>query len=437
MWSLILASIIVVVGVLLVLLAGYGLGVERYFLDSERFSAKATKILDQQDVQDALAFAITDQISSKSGRDLSLAEPVIQSIVREVVGSDQFQRIFDGAVERAHHAVVEGGAHEMVLHLSETVDQVRGALEPIAPNLAAKIPKGETIELRIFDKTQLDTIYKITHAVEKGVVAITVLAVVFLAGGIALSPRRWRTLALAGWVTLGVFAFSLVAVALGRPITGSLIAEDTYGDAAKSAYGVITRGLILQGVVFSVVGLAVGLLAGWIDRHGGWDAAMSAGKRGGTWARGQLPTKPTAVAVAAGGGPGPAVATERRAVDTASPGGDVGAGTPATGDAASETGGGVASGVLAPRLPQPRARARTAHWWRAAALLVVGLFAVLSPRSLTSIIVVLIGLVLLYLAITEALAAWAAPKEPAAVDDARGDVDAVDGPPEDEPPDPT
>src|SRR4051812_3477448 len=200
MWRRILASILVVVGVLLVLLAGYGWWAKRYFLDSERFSAKATKILDQQDVQDALAFAITDQISSKSGRDLSLAEPVIQSIVREVVGSDQFQRIFDGAVERAHHAVVEGGAHEMVLDLSETVDQVRGALEPVAPNLAAKIPKGETIEVRIFDKTQPDTIYKVTNAVKKGVVAITVLAVMFLAAGIALSPRRWRTLALAGWV---------------------------------------------------------------------------------------------------------------------------------------------------------------------------------------------------------------------------------------------
>ena len=111
-----------------------------------------------------------------------------------------------------------------------------------------------------------------------------------------------RTLALAGWVTLGVFAFSLVAVALGRPITGSLIAEDTYGDAAKSAYSVITRGLILQGIVFSIVGLVVALLAGWIDRSGGWSAAMAATKRGGVWVRGQLPTKaaPAPDAVAAG-----------------------------------------------------------------------------------------------------------------------------------------
>jgi len=37
---------------------------------------------------------------------------------------------------------------------------------------------------------------------------------------------------------------------------------------------------------------------------------------------------------------------------------------------------------------------------------------VFSPGSLTNIVVILIGLALLYLAITEGLAAWASPKEP-------------------------
>jgi uncharacterized membrane protein HdeD (DUF308 family) len=92
---------------------------------------------------------------------------------------------------------------------------------------------------------------------------------------------------------------------------------------------------------------------------------------------------------------------------------------------------------LAPRLPQPKRRARSAHWWRAAALVIVGLFAVFSPGSLTNIVVVLIGLALLYLAITEALAAWASPKEPRPVPEDAAAVEAgaaVDGSPEDEPP---
>jgi hypothetical protein len=424
MWRRIIASILVVIGALLLLLSSFGWWTDRYFLNSERFTNKANQILDEEKVQDALAFAITQQISKQSGRNLSLAEPVIQSIVREIVGSAPFQKIFDTAVLRAHRAVVEGGAREMVLNLSESVDNVRGALRPIAPNLAKKIPKGETVEVRILSKTQLDTVYDITNLVKKGVIAITVLSLLFLAGGIALSPRRWRTLALAGWVTLGFFAFSIVAVAVGRPITGSFIAEEHYSDAAQAAYGVITRGLLVQGVIFAVLGLVAGLAGGWIDRNGGWVAVRAASKRGSTWVRDQMPKKPEPAPVAA-------VATADAAVEEVVPGASP------TGAPAGAMAGVVASGVLAPRLPEPKRRPRSAHWWRAAALLVVGLFAVFSPGSLTTIVVVLIGLALLYLAITEALAAWASPKEPRPTDD-DGGGETTDSPadiaPEDEPP---
>jgi len=77
-------------------------------------------------------------------------------------------------------------------------------LPALAPN-ATRTP---------ISRVRLDTVYDITNAVKKGVIAITIVALLFLAGGIALSPRRWRTLALAGWVTLGFFAFSIVAVAV-------------------------------------------------------------------------------------------------------------------------------------------------------------------------------------------------------------------------------
>jgi hypothetical protein len=350
---------------------------------------------------------------------------VIQSIVREIVGSDAFQGIFDDAVLRAHHAVVKGGAHQLVLNLSEAVDNVRSALRPIAPNLAKKIPKGEQVEVKILSKTQLDTVYNITNIVKKGVIATTIVSLLFLAGGVALSSRRWRTLALAGWVTLGFFAFSIVAVAVGRPITGSFIAEDTYSDAARAAYKVITRGLLVQGVIFCVLGLVVGLLAGWIDRNGGWAAATAATKRGGAWLRDQMPKKaaptpvPAVLAATDGAAPAP--------VEVLSPG------VSARGEHAGALAGVVASGVLAPRLPEPKRRVRSAHWWRAAALLIVGLFAVFSPGSLTDIVVILIGLALLYLSVTEALAAWASPKEPRAMSD-EADTAPESDPPDDEPP---
>jgi uncharacterized membrane protein HdeD (DUF308 family) len=71
-----------------------------------------------------------------------------------------------------------------------------------------------------------------------------------------------------------------------------------------------------------------------------------------------------------------------------------------------------ATGVVASRLPEPTTDRRRVHAWRAVGLIVIGLFAVLSPGSLTSAIVVILGLAALYFGVTEALAAWHAPRAP-------------------------
>lgn len=48
-----------------------------------------------------------------------------------------------------------------------------------------------------------------------------------------------------------------------------------------------------------------------------------------------------------------------------------------------------------------------------AGLLLVGLVAVVSPGSLTTVIVVLLGVLAIYLAVTETVAASTTPREPA------------------------
>lgn len=386
MWRRILASILVVLGALLLLVSSFGWWANRYFLNSERFSAKASQIVANEDVQDALTVAITTQISKSAGRDLRVAEPIIGTIVHQVVQSEQFNTVFDAAVLRAHKAVVGGGGRQVVLNLTETLDDVKSALGTIAPNLADKIPPGDQVQVRIFDKTQLDTIYDITNLTKTAVVGVTILALLSLAGGVALSPRRWKTLALAGWVTLGVFAFSLIGVVTGRMITGSFVKRDEFRPGVEAAYRIITRGLIVQAFVIGILGLLVALAAGWIDRHGGWASARAAMGKGTSWARRQMPKKaaPTAEEI--------------------------------------ETPVAVAQGILASPLPAPARKARAVHWWRAAALFLVGLYAVFNPRSLTSIVVVLIGIAALYLAIAEAIAAWAAPSEAKPDDEATSDA---------------
>ncbi len=391
------ASILAVLTAILLLLTSLGWWADRYFLNSERFASTANKIVAEEDVQTALAAAITDEISNASGTDLQIAQPFIDSIVTGVVRSDQFQSLFDAAVLRLHKAIVGGDAREAVLNLSAVVDRVRSSIEPIAPNLAEKIPEGEKLRIRILDKTQLDTVYNSVNLVEDLVVLLTVLTVLSFAAAIVVSPRRWKTLALTGWVVLGLFLARLLAQYVGRGIVGGFADRDEYRAAAESAYTVIVHGLLVQTIVIIVIALVVALFAGWTDRHGGWAAVTAAVRQGIAWIKDQLPERKPA--------PAPALATADGGVAAApADGTEVAAGAPRTAIA-------VVEGALAPRLPPPKSSPRSAHWWRAAGLLALGLFAVFSPGSLTTLVVVLIGVAAIYLAVTEGIAAWGTPRE--------------------------
>ena len=92
----------------------------------------------------------------------------------------------------------------------------------------------------------------------------------------------------------------------------------------------------------------------------------------------------------------------------------------------------ITAGVLAARLPTPTRNARTVHWWRSAVLVLVGIYALVSPGGLVTVVVVLFGLGLLWLALTEALAALAAPRPErpdADASDAEGSGDSEDSDP--------
>jgi hypothetical protein len=399
------ASVLAVLTAILLLLTSLGWWADRTLLDSDRFTSTADHVLDDEDVQSALAVAITAEISDEAGTDLRIVQPFINSIVTGVVQSDQFHAVFDAAVRRAHRAVVGGGARDAVLNLSDVVDRVHDAIEPIAPNIADEIPSGERLRLRLLDESQLSTVYDIVELVQDLVIVLTVLTVLCFAGAIALSPRRWRTVALTGWVTFGLFAVALVAQRVGRGVVGGITDVHEYSEAAQAAYRVILHGLVVQMAVILVIALLLAVFAGWTDRHGGWPAVTAAVRRGRDWARDQLPERaPEPVPVGADG-----TAVVGAAATTASV------------EPEERTTRVVVEGALAPRLPAPRTSPRTTHWWRAAGLLVIGLFAVFSPGSLTTLVVVVLGLVALYLALTEGLAAWGSPRPPKPDADADAD----------------
>jgi hypothetical protein len=375
----IIATVLLVVAGLGLAVASTGWWLERNFLNTERFTGTANDMLDQVDAQDAITHVLVRQISSAAGQNLELAEPILASVVQQVVNSDAFRAIFDRALAAAHDLLVDRNAEQIVLDLTDTYGRIKAPLEQFAPNLAADLPSRNELRVVVLERSQLTTAWDAVDLVKGVIVGVTVAALVLLAAGIALSFERWRALALAAWILVGTLAFVLLALVVARAVIPDRISDTVYARAAKTGFGVITHGLVVQSIALAVVAGVVALAAGWTQRHGisAWADAFRRGRRRiETMFPRHAPSPDPAEA------PTPVVATEAvpeltRATDR----------------------------LLA------RGGTRNQHTWRAAALLGIGLFAVLAPGGLTTVVVILLGVGALYLAVVEGAAALRSPRQ--------------------------
>jgi hypothetical protein len=383
----IIATALLVVGGLGLAVASTGWWLERNFLNTGRFTGTANNVIDEVDTQDAITQVLVRQISSAAGQDLELAQPLLATVVQHVVDSDPFRAIFDRALAGAHALVVDRDAEQVVLDLTATYDRIKGPLEQFAPELAADLPSREELRVVVLERSQLTAAWDAVDLVEDVIAIVTVAALVLLAAGIALSFERWRALAIAAWVLVGTLAAILLALVVVRSVIPDRISDAVYARAAKTGIGVITHGLVVQSIAFAVIAGVVGLAAVWTQRHG-LSAWADAFRRAWQWVQARLP----------------------RRAEVPRP-----AGEPAPVPAAAATGAGA--GEVAPELTRvvdrlfARGGARGQHGWRAVALLGIGLFAVLAPGGLTTVVVVLLGVGALYLAVVEAVAALRAPTQ--------------------------
>jgi hypothetical protein len=379
----ILAAMLLVVGGLGLAVASTGWWLERNFLNTERFTGTANDMLDQPDTQDAITHVLVRQISSAAGQNLELAEPILASVVQNVVSSDAFRAIFDRALAAAHDLLVDRDSEQIVLDLTDTYDRIKAPLEQFAPGLAADLPSREELRVVVLERSQLTTAWDAVDLVKGVIAGVTVAALVLLAAGIALSFERWRALALAAWILVGTLAFVLLALVVARSVIPGRISDTVYARAAKTGFGVITHGLVVQSIALAVIASVVAVAGAWTQRHG-ISAWADAFRRG----RGRI----EALFPRRAPSPGPA--------DEPAP---VVANAGAT-EAVPEL-------TLAIDRLLARGGTRNQHAWRAVALLGGGLFAVLAPGGLTTLVVILLGVGALYLAVVEGVAALRAPRQ--------------------------
>ena len=227
-------------------------------------------------------------------------EQVVRRVVTAVVGSDQFATVWVAANQVSHAqlvavlsrspdgAIVDNGT-DVSIDIGNIVEPIEQRLVAAGVPLVDKLPPI-TVSVPLLPSSDLDTARTAYNALRVGGVALPLLAIAFIAGGVAMARDRRRALVRVG---LGA-AVACVVLVLGLSLARSHVASSLPPGASAAAVSIIdtlTEGLrqmvrvvVAFFLVMVLVALVVGpsrgarrvrslAVAGWDGARGGMDRA--------------------------------------------------------------------------------------------------------------------------------------------------------------------
>ena len=278
------------------------------FVEDRATARVVAAISDQHLVDRALAALENRGLPTAATRALGLlaaplaaqVEQVVRRVVTAVVESDQFATAWVAANRVAHAqlvavlsrspdgAIVDNGT-DVSIDIGNLVEPIEQRLVAAGVPLVDKLPPI-TVSVPLLPSSDLDTARTAYNALRIGGVALPLLALAFIAGGVAMARDRRRALVRVG---LGA-AVACVVLVLGLSLARSHVASSLPPGASAAAVSVmdtVTEGLrqlvrvvVLVALAVVLVALVVGpsrgarrvrslAVAGWDGARGGMDRA--------------------------------------------------------------------------------------------------------------------------------------------------------------------
>lgn len=260
------AIVLIVIGCLFVPLADVGIWVQRVVLRTGEFTALADDILRRDAVRDALASEILEEIEQSEPRAGEL-ESVVQPLIRDALGTPEFDSVFRRAVGRLHGQLVDDG-DELSLDLDEGLELVRQRIAQFAPEVLDEVPTADEFgDIVITTRDQSPYLWWAVQVANVASVAAIVAVIGFLAFGIALPDRRWLALGIAG---IGVAAASLLLVvisAVAQSLTSNWASQQVDERAFAAVWDVFESSLLVQTLLVALIGVAMAVV-GFLGEFG-------------------------------------------------------------------------------------------------------------------------------------------------------------------------
>jgi hypothetical protein len=204
------------VAMVLALAAAYA---RRAVVDSDQFANRATAALNDDNVKALIADRITDDVVLRNQQDLLAARPIIQSVASGIVGSRAFTSLFRSAVRDVHRALFARDEHTFTLTIADVGTVLAAGLEQVRPSLARQVESTGNVAIVKRDVGDVSTrVVNVADTVRLLALLLAVVSVAFVAGALAISPRRRHTIVELGIATATAGILVVVAYAVVRSI---------------------------------------------------------------------------------------------------------------------------------------------------------------------------------------------------------------------------
>jgi hypothetical protein len=263
---------------------------QRQLLDTENWVQTSDRLLENEEIRDALSTAILQRIYASAPVENRLRETLPENLkplagpiaagLREVanrnapkvLGSAAAMTAWETANRSAHRAllrvldgdVARGGT--VTLNLHDLIAQV-AAGTGLPADVADRLPQNLQ-QLQVLKTDKLEAAQKAVHTFKTLTIVLVVLAVALMAGAVALSADRRRTVVAAGGCILFAGVAVLALRRLGNGVAVDALAEGANARPAVRAVFAIGTSLLSDAAWGSIAfGLFI-VTGGWLIGSG-------------------------------------------------------------------------------------------------------------------------------------------------------------------------
>jgi hypothetical protein len=251
-----IAAIACIVAPILLVAAGVIIWANRTVLDGGHVAQEVDAALAEPEVSDALIDAIVVRLPQ---------DPAVQAAARptleQVVATPVFRNTVSNAVLAAHATLVDGDEPDVILDLTEYVDELQAEVAKVDPAAAQLIPPATPIQVYLAERTELPWVWRTTAAMRRIAPALLVLGVSLGALGLVVAERRGRWLGIAGLIAglLAIGLWFLTSIATDTAVDS--ISDPALREPAHTIVDRLTSGLSTQMLAIAGVAAAAIVIA--------------------------------------------------------------------------------------------------------------------------------------------------------------------------------